>query len=114
MTAVMEEYCRCQREKDKAGWLSLFTPDVIHEDPVGRHTSNGLDELGAFWDAFQPGNVHTWLTDPIIVCGNEAIIFMRAEAGPDNGRVTVSPIVDNIVFTEDGRISRVRAFYNYA
>jgi hypothetical protein len=114
MTAVMEEYCRCQRDKDKAGWLSLFTPDVIHEDPVGAHTSNGLKELEAFWDGFAPNNIKTWLTAPIIVCANEAIIFMSAEAGPDNARVTVGPIVDNIVFNPDGKIARVRAFYNYA
>jgi steroid delta-isomerase len=114
MTAVMEEYCRCQRDKDKAGWLALFSDQVIHEDPVGAHTSNGLGELEAFWDAFVPGNVKTRLTAPLIVCGNEAIVFMAAEAGPDEARVTVEPIVDNVWFDEGGKIVRVRAFYDYA
>ncbi len=114
MTAVMEEYCRCQCDKDKVGWLALFAPDVVHEDPVGAHTSNGVTELEAFWDAFQPGNIKTRLTAPLIVCGNEAIVYMAAEAGPDDARVTVEPIIDNVVFNADGKIARVRAFYNYA
>lgn len=114
MTAVMEEYCRCQCAKDKAGWLALFATDVIHEDPVGVHTSNGLAELDSFWEAFQPNNVKTRLTAPLIVCGNEAIVYMAAEAGADDARMTVEPIIDNVVFNSDGKIARVRAFYNYA
>ena len=50
---------------------------------------------------------------PTIVCGNEAIAFMRAEAGPPNARAVYEPIIDNFVFDDDGKIVRVRAFYDY-
>ncbi|MBU3991712.1 MAG: nuclear transport factor 2 family protein [Alphaproteobacteria bacterium] len=112
MTAVMEAYCHTQRTKDKAGWLALFAPDIVHEDPVGGHVSTGLTELAAFWDRFQPGNVSARLTAPLIVCGNEAIVFLSAEAGPDGARKTIEPIVDNVVFNAEGKITRARAFYN--
>jgi steroid delta-isomerase len=114
MTAVMEEYCRCQIAKDKEGWLSLFSDDVVHEDPVGVHTSYGKGDLGAFWDGFQSVDIKTRITAPLIVCGNEAIVFLSAEAGPSDARATVEPIIDNVVFNEEGKISRVRAFFNYA
>ena len=113
MTAVMEEYCRAQCTGDKASWLALFAKDIVHEDPVGKRTSNGIEEVEAFWDGFANSNLKTRLTAPIIKCANEAIVFMSAEAGPDGSRVTVEPIVDNVVFNADGKIARVRAFYNY-
>jgi len=113
MTAVMEEYCRCQCDRDKAGWLALFSPDIVHEDPVGVHTSYGLGDLAAFWDGFAPRNIKTRLTAPIIQCGNEAIVFMAAEAGPAEARFRIEPIIDNVVFDEHGKIVRVRAFYNH-
>ncbi len=113
MTAVMQEYCRCECEKDKAGWLALFAADVVHEDPVGVRTSHGLGDLDAFWEGFQSVNIKVWMTAPLIVCGNEAIAFMAAEAGPADARVTIEPIIDNVVFNAAGKIARVRAFYEY-
>lgn len=39
-------------EKDKAGWLALFTDDAIVEDPVGAGVHAGKDALSRFWDVF--------------------------------------------------------------
>lgn len=43
--------------KDKAGWLELYAPDALIEDPVGPSPIDpegrghrGHDRLGAFWD----------------------------------------------------------------
>jgi len=112
MQAVMEKYCRCQSERDKGGWLSLFDPSIIHEDPVGGTNTNvGLDQIANFWEHFPP-NLKVELTRPIIARGNEAIVFMRAELdGPDQ-RIVTEPIIDNVWFNDEGKITRVRAFYD--
>lgn len=112
MQAVMEEYCRCESERDKEGWLALFDPSIIHEDPVGGTNTNiGLDQIANFWEHFPP-NLKVELTRPIIARGNEAIAFMRAELGEPGNRIVTEPIIDNVWFNDEGKITRVRAFYD--
>jgi hypothetical protein len=38
---------------------------------------------------------------------------MRAETGPEDTRRVTGPIVDHFVFDDDGKITSVRAFYNF-
>lgn len=113
IVAAIEDYCRAETEKDKEGWLSLFAETIKHEDPVGRRTNEGLEKLSAFWDSFQPYDVELTLTAPVIVCGNEAIAQMRAVTGPANARNTSGTIIDQFVFDASGKITNVRAFYDY-
>lgn len=108
---AVREYCRAETEKDKEAWLSLFAPEIVHEDPVGAVPNVGIEQLSAFWETFQKANLILETTAPLILCGNEAIVFMRAEAGPDNARVVLEPIIDNMVFNDDGKITHVRTFF---
>ncbi len=109
--AVIEEYCRCLTEGDKEGWLSLMAEDIIHEDPVGTRTNIGLEQVGRLWDSSLPLKLTVTSTAPPILCGDEVIAFMRAEGGPPDARIVTAPIVDNLVFRADGKIARVRAFW---
>lgn len=112
IVAAIEEYCRTETEKDKQGWLNLFAENIKHEDPVGSERVNiGLEQLTAFWDSFQPANVELWLTDPIIVCGKEAIALLKARVGPPDDRTESGQIVNNFIFDNDGKITNVRAFF---
>lgn len=113
MTAAIEEYCRAETEKDKDAWLALFADTVKHEDPVGRRTNEGIAKVSEFWDSFQPYDVELWLTAPVIICGNEAIAQMKCKTGPADNRNESGTIIDNFVFDEAGKITRVRAFYDY-
>jgi steroid Delta-isomerase len=108
---AVQEYCRAETEKDKEAWLSLFAPGIVHEDPVGAVPNVGLERLSRFWDGFQNANLKLETTAPLILCGDEVIVFMRAEAGPDGARVVLEPIIDNMVFDEAGKITRVRTFF---
>jgi steroid delta-isomerase len=114
MIAAIETYCRAETEGDWDAFISLFAEgDVLHEDPVGyarRHGRAGLEEI---WRMAQAGKVNLELTDKVIVCGNEAIAMMRAETGPEDERRVTGPIVDHFVFDGDGKITSVRAFYNF-
>lgn len=40
------------KERDKAGWLALFTADARVEDPVGAGAHVGTAKLSSFWDVF--------------------------------------------------------------
>ena len=114
MIAAIETYCRAETEGDWDAFIALFAEEgVLHEDPVGyakRHGRAGLEEI---WGMAQAGGVNLQLTGDVIVCGNEAIALMRAETGPEGERRVTEPIVDHFVFGEDGKITSVRAFYNF-
>lgn len=113
MIEAIRSYCRAETEGDKEAFMTLFADKVLHEDPVGvavRHDRAGLEEL---WGMAQAGNVELWLTDDVIVCGNEAIALMRCRTGPAGDRTERGPIVDHFTFDDAGKITSVRAFYNY-
>lgn len=111
--AAIEGYCRAQCAKDKDGWAALFAEDVFHEDPVGFPGTLGKDAVvGKFWDSIVRNDVAIWLTDDIIVSGNEALAIMACDIGPADKRRRLTPVVDHFLFDEDGRIASVRGFYN--
>jgi steroid delta-isomerase len=112
MIAAIEAYCRAETEKDKAAWMALFAEGAVHEDPVGLVRNEGLEKIAAFWDSFQPVDVELWLTEPPIVCGNEAIALMQCKVGPADNRTLSGRIVDQMIFNEAGKITAVRAFYD--
>jgi len=112
MRAVVDAYCRYQTGKKKEQWLGLFAPDATHEDPVGVLLNEGIEKIGGFWDSFQVNNVELWLTEDTIVCGNEAIAFMKARVGPEGQRFESPRIIDQFVFNDEGKIAKLRAFYN--
>jgi hypothetical protein len=114
MEAVVLEYCRAETEKDKEAWLALFCEDATHEDPVGVRMNAGLDKLAVFWDSFQSYDVDLYVTEPVIVCGNEAIAIMRCKAGPADARFESGTIVDQFIFDDRGKIKALRAFHRGA
>jgi steroid Delta-isomerase len=108
---AIEEYCRAESSKDKTAWLALFSEVVRHEDPVGTHVNIGMEKLAAFWDTFQSLDVELSLTEPLIICGNEAIAHVSARLGPPGNRREMPRIIDHFVFDENGKITSVRAFF---
>lgn len=113
IVSAIETYCRAQTEKDHDAWTTLFAEDVFHEDPVGLRQNRGHAHVtGPFWEEIVRNNVAIWLTDQIIVCGNEALAIMACEIGPEGGRRKMTPVVDQFVFDEAGKMTSVRGFYN--
>jgi hypothetical protein len=78
-----------------------------HGLPAGREAITG-----AFWDQIVRNDVRIWLTDEVIVCGNEAMALLACEVGPPDHRRRMSPVVDHLVSDAQGRIAAVRGFYN--
>ena len=101
--------------KDRDRWLSLFAP----RDPRGSRRCTGeprpFEAIGAFFDAGAGQmdlDLHT--TAPPIVVGNEALAFLAVRVGHGAERMLLSPIVDHMVFDDDGRIVALRAFFDPA
>jgi steroid Delta-isomerase len=111
ITAAIDEYCRAITSQDKQGWLDLFADGIRHEDPVNVRVNLGKEQLAAFWDTFVGLDIELSLTAPVIVCGNEAVAFMRSRLGPVDSRKEMAPVIDILVFDDAGRITSVRAFY---
>jgi steroid Delta-isomerase len=110
---AIETYCTAETAKDRDTWLSLFSPDATHEDPVGAPVNRGLDAIGAFFDAGAGQmdlDLHT--TGPPIVVGNEALAFLEVHVGTGADRLVLGPIVDHMVFGDDGTIVALRAFFD--
>src|ERR1700760_2466259 len=110
---VIETYCAAETAKDREAWLSCFTPDATHEDPVGAPPNRGYEAMGAFFDAgpaVMDLDLHT--TAPPIVVANEALAFLEVHIGHGPERMVLEPIVDHMVFGEDGRITALRAFFD--
>jgi SnoaL-like domain len=113
IVAAIETYCRSQTEKDYPAWQGLFAEDVFHEDPVGLRQNRGKAHVtGPFWEEIVRNQVSIWLTDEIIICGNEALAIMACEIGPEGNRRRLAPVVDQFMFDEAGRMTSVRGFYN--
>jgi steroid delta-isomerase len=98
---------------DRDGWLSLFADDGVVEDPVGSPPRCGRAELEAFWDGVHamgtPGDVK--MIEGPNVCGEEVAwaFELRIPAGENT---IVVGIIDQGTFDADGRIKRIRAFWN--
>jgi steroid delta-isomerase len=112
---VIETYCKAESAKDRDTWLSLFAPDATHEDPVGAPVNRGHEAIGAFFDA-SVGHMDLDLrsTALAIVVGDEALAFLEVHVGHGAERLVLTPIVDHLVFDDEGRIIALRAFFDPA
>ncbi len=113
--ATIGRYQSTFNSGDRDGWLALFTDDGELEDPVGSPPRTG-GGLAAFWDQIHDGTQHTAermvrMVQGPLVCGFEAAwaFELRIARGE---RIVVVEIIDQAVFTEDGLIRRLRAFWS--
>jgi len=114
--AAIETHCRTLTDQDKEGWLSIWADDAVLEDPVGVDTFRGIDTLRTtFWDIVElTSPLRLSLLKDVIVCGNEAIAIISARSSWGGSQREVGPIVDHFSFGPDGKITAMRAHWNFA
>jgi steroid delta-isomerase len=113
--ATVQHYAEVFSAGDKEGYVGLFADDATLEDPVGAGVHTGTDAIGAFWDQTREmtAEIELRITGPIRVAGNEAAF--PGEARPKLGDAAMMvPIVDTIAFDDDGKITQLRAFWDFA
>jgi hypothetical protein len=96
---------------DKLRWLSLFTPDVHLEDPVGAGEHVGLHALSSFWDVFIQPNHVTFHSKKDFVRGDRVVRFVEISTVTpiDRAAFALDAIIEYRV--EDDRISVLRAYW---
>lgn len=99
------------KQHDKLRWLSLFTPDVRLEDPVGAGEHVGLDRLSSFWDVFIQPNEVTFHPKRDFVRGDRVVRYVTiATVTPvDRTPLSLNAIIEYRV--HDERISMLRAYW---
>jgi steroid delta-isomerase len=113
--ATVQRYAEAFSAGDKEGYCGLFADDATLEDPVGAGVHQGRAAIEAFWDTTREmtPTIELRITGPIRVAGNEAAF--PGEARPSLGDTPmVVPIVDTLAFDDDGKITQLRAFWDFA
>lgn len=73
---------------------------------------NGIDAIRAFYASNAP-LLHVELTGPVCVAGNECAFPILAQLSIGDNKSYLNAI-DTFEFNEDGKIVRMRAFWNPA
>ncbi len=116
--ATIERYQATFNSGDRDGWLALFTDDGEVEDPAGSTPRTGRDGLAAFWDEIHHGkgrdaDTTVRMVQGPLVCGLEAAWAFELRI-PRGDRIGVVDTIDQAVFTDEGLIRRLRAFWSEA
>lgn len=102
--------------KDRAGWLALFTPEAVVEDPVGSRPHVGLAAIGRFHDTFIAPNTITFQPDADIVTGRTVLrdlaITIRMSTGA-TVRVPMHLRYDLVWHENAWRIARLAAHWEF-
>ena len=113
--ATVQRYTEVFSAGDKEGYVGLFADDATLEDPVGAGVHRGTDAIRAFWDQTREmtATIELRITGPIRVAGNEAAFPGEARPTLGDDQMMV-PIVDTLAFDDAGKITQLRAFWDFA
>ena len=113
--ATVQRYTEVFSAGDKEAYVGLFADDATLEDPVGGEVHQGVEAIRAFWDPTREmtPTIELAITGPVRVAGNEAAC--PGEARPSLGDTPMAvPVIDTLAFDDDGKITRLRAFWDFA
>ena len=105
---------------DREGWLALFAPDGVVEDPIGPSPLNptgeprrGRDGIGAFFDTVITRGAVEFDVHDSFACGREcANVATITTTFPDGAKAIVD-VVSTYRLDEEGRIASLRAFWEF-
>ena len=113
--ATVQRYTEVFSAGDKEGYLGLFADDATLEDPVGGEVHRGKEAISAFFDTTRQmtPEIELAMTGPVRVAGQEAAFPGEARPMIGDQRMVI-PVVDTLAFDDAGRITRLRAFWDFA
>ena len=108
--ATIESYVEMMCQSDIEGIMALYADDATAEDPVGGDVQQGSEAIKNFYAMTAP-LLQVELTGPICVAGNECAFPLLAQLtmGED---ISYLDATDVLTFDDDGKISRMRAYWN--
>jgi steroid delta-isomerase len=108
--------------KDRAGWLSLFAPDAVVQDPIGPSPFDpsgsghrGLEAIAAFYDTvIAPNDLITFEIENSYLCGNEvADVGIIRTVLPGGKHVAIVRGVYTYRSNGAGQLVALRAFWEF-
>lgn len=116
MRATMMRYLESVTARDAEAVVALFADNVSVEDPVGgdsgTHVTGRAAVLTFFRKGFERSKPTPKLTGAIrTTLGNEAAMSFTLQLELD-GRLHEVDVTDVITFDDQGKIARLRAFWN--
>jgi steroid Delta-isomerase len=108
--------------KDRDGWLSLFAPDAVVQDPIGPSPLDrtgdghrGPEAIAAFYDAvIAPNEQITFEIENSYLCGSEvADVGIIRTVLPGGRHVAVVHGVYTYRCNDDGHLVALRAFWEF-
>ncbi len=108
--------------KDRDGWLSLFAPDAVVQDPIGPSPFDlegtghrGPDAIAAFYDTvIAPNDLITFEIENSYLCGNEvADVGIIRTVLPGGKHVAVVRGVYTYRSNGLGQLAALRAFWEF-
>ena len=107
--AIIEVHHRWNTQ-DREGWIAMWHPDAVIDDPVGAPTKHGLEAVEESWRA--GFSQEPWYVVPgaIHVCGN-AGAFTASHLSILDGKRVLMTDIEIWELAEDGRFIRVQAYY---
>lgn len=110
------------KAKDRAGWLALWAPDAVIQDPIGPspfdpvgNGHQGPEAIAAFYDnVIAPNDLITFEIEHSYLCGDEvADVGIIRTVLPGGQHVAVVHGVYTYRKNGDGRLAALRAFWEF-
>ena len=107
---TFERYTQCVSAGYVAGLVALYSEDACIEIPVGGPVHRGIDAIRTFYADNELAESLA-ISGTLCVAGDEAAVPLVACVRRD-GRLYELDVIDVAHFREDGRFSRLRAFFD--
>jgi ketosteroid isomerase-like protein len=109
---AIDRHIECWNAGDREGWIALFDPDVVFEDPVGVPPKRGLEAARLQWDrSFKPGQRWTLGTRVLYLRGSDAA-FVASNRGVIDGETFDFETIEIWTLGEHGKFVHVRGYYD--
>ena len=109
---LAETSLQLTKERDRAGWLGLFAPDAIVEDPVGGKVHRGIDAITEFYDStISTVESFDYEIERSYLCGTEVAVVIRF-AIVAAGFTLDMDVVNIYAAGDDGRLTSLRSFWD--
>lgn len=114
LLSVVERSPRLAAAHDRAGWVSLFTPDAEIEDPVGSRPHRGTERIDRFYATFIAPRDITFHVRADMVVDETIVRDVDLEVRMSDAVTMLIPAVlryDLVAVAGEPRIARLQAFW---
>jgi len=110
----------CVEKKDREGWLAMWAPDGVVQDPVGPSPLDpegqghrGIEAITAFYDeVIAPADLRFQIRQTF-ACGSECANVGTITTRVGNGAVPRTELVMVYRLDDAGRLASLRAFWEF-